>query len=305
MESIAKFQYPQIVWREGEKLLWNPIHRKALKNRPEERVRLRIIEYLMSAGWSKHRISTEEALKNYTRDTLRTDIICYSQDFDPKILVECKAEHISLTEKTAEQVARYNRNVLAPFLLMSNGVEDHWYQISQEDHKVRSLDAIPEILNIPHSPEYDFEYWKKRGFAGSKAAPELRKWLKPFLGIYKKSDESIRYLQFKKSPSDFNLNSYYHISPTQQIPASQIALGFLGTAFGGSRIIGILNSKGKNKAVAEINLDLFFEEEAPNASIYSADGVQNIDVAEKLRNTSSTNNLTQLLESIFKARSAK
>ena len=301
MESIAKFEYPQIVWREGEKLLWNPIHRKALKNRPEERVRLRIIEYLTAAGWSKHRISTEEALKNYTQDTLRTDIICYTQDFDPKILVECKAEHIKLTEKTAEQVARYNRDVQAPYLLMTNGVQDFWYEISSEDRKVDLLDSVPEILISDPSQKNDFEYWSKRGFTGNKAEPELRKWLNPFLEIYKEDSQSIRYLQFKNSPSDLDLNNYYLISKSEQLPEAQIALCFLGTAFGGSRIIGILNSEGENKAVAEINLDLIFEGESPNASIYSAEGIQNIDVTEQLQNASSANHIIKLLESIFKS----
>ncbi|MDZ7716304.1 MAG: type I restriction enzyme HsdR N-terminal domain-containing protein [Balneolaceae bacterium] len=301
MESIAQFQYPQIVWCEGEKMLWNPIHRKALKNRPEERVRLRIIEYLIAAGWSKHRISTEEALKNYSRDTLRTDIICYSQDFDPKVLVECKAEHISLSEKTAEQVARYNRDVQAPYLLITNGVQDFWYNISLKDRKVHSLEDIPDILNAEANTEYNFEYWTKRGFAGTSAEPELRKWINPFLKAYNHNKQSIRYLQFKKNPSDLNLNNYYHISKSDEIPDSQIALCFLGTSFGGSRIIGILNSEGENKAVAEINLDLIFEDENPNTSIYSADGIQNIDLRKKLEKVSTNKELIELIESTFKS----
>ncbi len=107
MPSVAESRYPQIVWREGEKRLWNPIHRKALKNLPEERVRLRTIEYLLDVGWSKHRISTEEAIGQIGDTSMRTDIICYTQQFVPKILVECKAEHIPISAKTAEQVARY------------------------------------------------------------------------------------------------------------------------------------------------------------------------------------------------------
>src|SRR5699024_6172861 len=85
MESMAKYMYPQIVWREGRKMLWNSIHRKALKNRPEERVRLRVIEYLLMQGWSKHRITTEEAIGNLADTSMRTDIICYNQQFKPNL----------------------------------------------------------------------------------------------------------------------------------------------------------------------------------------------------------------------------
>jgi len=305
MESIATAQYPQIVWKEGDKKLWNPIHRKALKNKPEERVRLRIIEYLIASGWSKHRISTEEALKNYKKDTLRTDIICYSQDFNPKILIECKAEHISLSGKTAEQAARYNQNVEAPFLLMTNGVEDFWYRIHRNDHSVKSLSSLPEILpqQLPDKQKRDFNYWKKRGFAGSKADPALRKWITSVMQYFDTDDAIIRHLRFKKSPSDLDLNHYYYIHEYGR--ESKTALTFLSTPFGGSRMIGILNSDGENKAVAEINLDLIFKKTSPNTSIYSSRGVNNIDLGKFTKKpvpdiqSRALADLAKLLEPIF------
>lgn len=275
MESIARNQFPIIVWREGEKLLWNPIHRKALKNRPEERVRLRIIEYLLQAGWSKHRITTEEAIKDYSASNLRTDIICYNQGFEPQILAECKAENITLTTKTAEQVSRYNQNVQAPYLLISNGMQDRWYNIDTDKGKVRELEAVPGLLSKPDANSRDFDYWKERGFAGSKALPGLRRWLEPKLQLFRADREnSIRYLQFKKSPSDLSLDHYYLISSFDQ---HNIALSFLNTPFGGSRLIAILNINGENRAVAEVNLDLVFDKKKPNTSIYSVDGIENID----------------------------
>lgn len=278
MKSIARNQFPQIFWRKGEKYLWNPIHRKTLKNRPEERVRLRIIEALVRAGWSKHRISTEEAIEDYAESSLRTDIICYNQAFDPQILAECKAENISLTTKTAEQIARYNRNVQAPYLLITNGSTDFWYQITAADGKVEQLDALPELLAMPEAIEGDFDYWSTRGFTGTKAVPPLRKWLLPVLRQFQASDmPSIKYLQFEKSPSDLSLNHYYHITSFDN---EKVALSFLSTPYGGTRLIAILNRKGTNRAVAEVNLDLVFEGEEPNTSIYSAQGVKNLSIAE-------------------------
>src|SRR6056297_527926 len=103
MASIAKHIYPRIVWRDRKKKLWNPIHKKALKNLPEERVRLRIMEALIQRGWSKHRISTEEAIGKLGDTSMRTDLIWYSQQFNPKLLVECKAEYVSISAKTAKQ----------------------------------------------------------------------------------------------------------------------------------------------------------------------------------------------------------
>jgi hypothetical protein len=278
MKSIARNQFPNVVWKKGEKYLWNPIHRKTLKNRPEERVRLRIIEALVQAGWSKHRITTEEAIKDYAESKLRTDIICYNQAFDPQILAECKAENISLTTKTAEQIARYNQNVQAPYLLITNGTTDYWYRISLADGEVEQLETLPEILSAPEIGDRGFDYWNGRGFAGAKSVPSLRKWLLPVLGHFHSSDApAVKYLQFEKSPSDLNLSHYYRITAFED---AKIALSFLNTPYGGTRMIAILNREGTNRAVAEVNLDLIFEGEKPDTTIYSADGVNNLVFAE-------------------------
>ncbi len=281
MDSIARNQFPQVVWREGEKLLWNPIHRKALKNRPEERVRLRTIEYLLQAGWSKHRISTEESVSGQSEGELRTDIICYNQKFEPRILVECKAENIPISNKTGQQIARYNQNVQAPWLLMTNGLQDFWYRIDIENKDVTPMASPPDLMGEARasSAGNDFEYWNNRGFAGEKAKPALRKWLNPLLASFPSNKEGtgVRYLQFKNSPTDLNISHYYRITSFED---GKTALSFLATPFGGTRLLAILNRNGENRAVAEINLDLLFEGEKPNTSTYSREGVQNFDIAQ-------------------------
>lgn len=275
MKSEAKYIYPQVVWRDGEKLLWNPIHRKALKNRPEERVRLRTIEYLRAAGWSKHRISTEESIGELGDSALRTDIICYNQQFDPKILVECKAEHIPISVKTAKQVARYNQKVGAPYLMMTNGVKDFWYEI--RDKNINELKQRPSLLNETAGlPEYQFEDWKKRGFAGSKAIPGLRKWMEELLPKIWFSQKGIQFLNFRQSLSDLNLNHYYHIKPVSD--DRKVAITTVNTPFGGSRLAAVLNQDHKNKAVLEINLDLLFDKQKGNTSLYSEAGTSTFDL---------------------------
>lgn len=278
MESIAACTYPQIVWRDGEKMLWNPIHRKPLKNRPEERVRLRIIEYLLSAGWSKHRVTTEEAIGKLADTDMRTDVICYSQQFEPRILIECKAEHIPITGKTARQVARYNQQVSAPYLLMSNGIADFWYAV--DSSSVDVLEEPPSLLGADRQPPtYDFEDWRNRGFAGSKASPELRKWFASLLpNLWHARDVSdIRFLMFDQELTDLNLSHYYVLR--QISDRRRLALSTLATAYGGNRLVAILNEENQNRAVLEINLDLLFDEKDKNGAIYSEAGVQTFDAA--------------------------
>ncbi len=296
MSSIAKHIYPQIVWRDRIKKLWNPIHRKALKNRPEERVRLRMMESLIRAGWSKHRISTEEAIGELGDTSMRTDIICYTQQFEPRLLVECKAEHISISSKTAEQVARYNQKVGAPYLLMTNGVTDYWYAIEDGVRKIKELDSPPDILEQETgSPAFKFDDWKARGFAGAKASPELRKWFAKALPDLWLPEEkaSIRFLNFSDGPSDIDLNHYYRVASISE--TSRLAITTLGTVYGGNRMVVILNQENENKAVLEINLDLLFDEREGNSSIYSREGLYTLDLTQNF-DLSSISTIDKLLE---------
>lgn len=303
MPSIAKHTYPRIVWRDRVKKLWNPIQKKALKNRPEERVRLRIMEALVRAGWSKHRISTEEAIGELGATSMRTDIICYTQQFEPRLLVECKAEHISISSKTAEQVARYNQKVGAPYLLMTNGVTDYWYAIRDGVQEIKELENQPDILAQEIvRPEFVFDDWKSHGFAGAKASHGLRKWFSeilPDLWLPRKS-LPIRFLNFSDGPSDVDLNHYYRIASVSE--PRRLAITTLSTAYGGNRLVVILNQENENKAVLEINLDLLFDEKKGNCSIYSREGLSTFDLAQKfdLSSISAVSNLLEQFDQLFR-----
>lgn len=279
MESIARHHYPPVVWRDGQKKLWNVIHRKTLKNRPEERVRLRVIEFLLSAGWSKHRISTEENIGRMGNSNMRTDIVCYDQQFNPRLLIECKAEYIPITEKTAEQTARYNHKVNAPYLLMTNSIQDFWFGIDNAKQQIHRLDQLPDLFNDSAAVKTtDFDYWEKRGFAGIKASTELRRWFNANSNNFWLNGDSstIRFLEFDNAPSDLDLNHYFRIIPYNS--NRRLALTTVGTPWGGSRLVAILNKEKRNVSVTEVNLDLLFDEKAANTFIYSATGVHTVDI---------------------------
>lgn len=173
MQSVAQDHFPQYVFRDGTKLLWNPVLKKSFVDRPEERVRLQIVDYLiLEAGFSASRISFESPV-NLPRDksASRTDIICFDKDFKPFLLAECKAPEIALNEKASVQIARYNQKVKAPFLLITNGLEDLWFDTQSDS--VSSLSHIPEKFNARSTVKRDFEYWNKEGLPETKHIRQL------------------------------------------------------------------------------------------------------------------------------------
>ena len=52
----------------------------------------------------------------------RTDILIFSRDGNPDIIVECKAPHIQISQDTFDQIARYNLKLKANYLIVTNGI---------------------------------------------------------------------------------------------------------------------------------------------------------------------------------------
>ncbi|STD09899.1 Uncharacterised protein [Elizabethkingia anophelis] len=53
----------------------------------------------------------------------------------PKILIECKAPQIKLSEKTFEQTARYNSVLGAGEIILSNGLQHIYASLTQNGYQ--------------------------------------------------------------------------------------------------------------------------------------------------------------------------
>ena len=291
MKSVALFQYPHIVFEKGLKKLWNPMQHKRLANRPEERVRLQLIEYLtLCAGWSPHRITTEIPVSLAISDTPnRADILCYDDYFNPRLLIECKAESVRISEKTGQQIGRYNTKIGAPYLMVSNGRTDYFFEVLNGN--IKNCSQRPEHIQPKKEPSEStnsFDYWSHRGFSGHDASPELRKWLHDFLPVFWKDSSDITtlgdpiYLQLAPLPNKLAIDQYYRIFDTQK--GSRIAFTFLSTPHGGTRIVAILNRSGHNIGLIVINPELVWSGQSPNSFVYNHQGEQAFDLNTHLSN---------------------
>ena len=89
---------------------------------PEEWVRQHWIHYYVnSKKYATSALITEKkiVLNGLTK---RIDLLITEKTI-PKILIECKAPHIKLTEKTFEQTARYNSIIEAEEIILTNGLQ--------------------------------------------------------------------------------------------------------------------------------------------------------------------------------------
>lgn len=89
---------------------------------PEEWVRQHWIHYFLNVkGYSTSALITEKKLE-INGLTKRIDLLVTEKTL-PKILIECKAPSIKLSEKTFEQIARYNSVIGAKEIILSNGIQ--------------------------------------------------------------------------------------------------------------------------------------------------------------------------------------
>ncbi len=108
----------------SQTFIFDSIRKKWLVLTPEEWVRQHVINYLIAEKqFSPSLISVEKELKLNDLKK-RYDIVVYSNDLKPYLIIECKAPYIELDELVIEQALRYNLILKAPLLMITNGVKD-------------------------------------------------------------------------------------------------------------------------------------------------------------------------------------
>ena len=256
--SVAYSHFPQVVTQKNRFWLYNPVLKKRYENRPEERVRLKWVEYLLhQTETKKSRIGFETPVKlRQSKNTLRADLVLYSEAMIPHTLIECKSDTVRLNQAAAVQAARYNKQVNASHLVLTHGIEDYWFDQSGESIEERSNFFYEKIQF--QNLERDLRYWHKRGFCSKEVNPEIKDWLIKLLNSFW-SDElggKRLYLDFKQALLPVPMNQYYKLF---EIDSDQrIAISFTGSDSSAPHLIGILNEQGVNQAVLSVNLNKAF-----------------------------------------------
>lgn len=274
--SIVQNHFPLFKFDGRDKWLYNPVLKKRFKNRPEERVRLQWVEFLLNkTNWKSSRIGFETPVNLRQKDyALRADLVLYDSDLKPLILIECKADQVSLKSGSAEQAARYNSEVGAQYLILSNGVTDLFYHKKGE---MLQLNELPFLLRSHSDVESSREalYWANRGFCDRDGS--LNHLLNSFWAEHEGS--KIRYLNFRDSVLPLPMDHYYRIYTTGD--SEKLAVGFLGFEGYGSFLIAILNQKEINEALLIVNMDDLLKGQKNAGKVYRHGKVEEHTIREK------------------------
>lgn len=131
---------------DNKRYLFDPIRKTYLVLTPEEMVRQLLIQYFLAErNVSKNRLALERALK-VNKMTRRWDLMIYTQDMTPWLLVECKAPKVKITQSVFEQISAYNLSLHVPYLLVTNGMDTYCCEMDYEGETFRFLEAVPDLV---------------------------------------------------------------------------------------------------------------------------------------------------------------
>ena len=73
----------------------------------------------------------------------RCDTVIYGPKGEPILIVEYKAPHIEITQKTFDQIAMYNFKLKVSFLIVSNGLKHYCCEVDYQNNRYNFLREIP------------------------------------------------------------------------------------------------------------------------------------------------------------------
>ncbi|MEM9052344.1 MAG: type I restriction enzyme HsdR N-terminal domain-containing protein [Bacteroidota bacterium] len=149
MQPLNLPSYPFNIFKEGEKYkILDPIRNKRLILTPEEWVRQHIIMYLVNEkGFPKGLLRIETGVRSGQRSG-RTDAVFYDRGGNPMLLVECKAPSVKLGPETFHQAARYNNELNAQFVLLTNGLDHMVMNLAIQEKQILTLSELPHYKYI-------------------------------------------------------------------------------------------------------------------------------------------------------------
>ena len=127
--------------RDNKSYIFDIIRKKFILLTPEEWVRQHVVSYLINYGVSKNHIGVEKKII-VNKLTKRFDVVVFRRDGSVKLLVECKAPNIKISQKVFDQTSIYNKNLNSEFMMITNGLVHYFFKI---DNSTKTYNFIKEF----------------------------------------------------------------------------------------------------------------------------------------------------------------
>jgi type I site-specific restriction-modification system R (restriction) subunit len=139
------FRYKDLGQR---KYIFDSFRKKYVLLTAEENVRQHFAHFLAgNLNYPSGRIGLEVSLKNSSIER-RCDIVVYSSNLKPILIIECKAASIEINEAVFDQIVRYHMVLQSPFIAVTNGKRHFCCKLDNETGKWEFLNSFPSYEEI-------------------------------------------------------------------------------------------------------------------------------------------------------------
>ena len=136
----------------GNLKVFDILRKKFVALTPEEFVRQNFIHWLVGTkNYPQSLIANEVEIKlNDTKK--RSDTVVYDRQCRPVMIIEYKAPDIEITQDTFDQIVRYNMELQARYLVVSNGRNHYCCVVEAKAGTYNFVKVIPEYNDMVGMP---------------------------------------------------------------------------------------------------------------------------------------------------------
>ncbi len=144
---MQKLNFPAYQFRfknsENKVSIFDRIRKKFIILTPEEWVRQHTVHYLIEEKKYPESLINVEKLIKINDLNKRYDIIIFNPDGSIRLVVECKSAKVKITQDVFDQIARYNLELKAEYLMITNGMNHYYCQMNYIEKQYTFLKDIP------------------------------------------------------------------------------------------------------------------------------------------------------------------
>lgn len=143
--NLPTYQF-KISKKDEKHYIFDEFRKKNIVLTPEEWVRQHFLQFLVQEKkYPKSLIAVEKEIK-VNELKKRFDILVYNTFGKHEIIVECKSPKIKISQATFDQIARYNLQLKAEYLIVTNGLEHFYCKMDFDTQCYVFLKEIPNYV---------------------------------------------------------------------------------------------------------------------------------------------------------------
>ena len=148
--NLPEYEYKVKKREDGSWAIWDRLRERWVALTPEEWVRQHFVNWLITDKHFPAALMGNEVSLTQNGIARRCDTVVGDRTGAPLVIVEYKAPSINVTQKTFDQIVRYNMVLKARYLIVSNGLNHYCCQIDYGKNTYRFLEDIPQYNNLKH-----------------------------------------------------------------------------------------------------------------------------------------------------------